>query len=561
MATSSSKSSAKVQEVYVCSNCGARSVQWLGNCPQCGQWNTYAPASLPTPSAAAAAATSAARAVRLQEAVEETAAPFSCGHPALDHLLGAGLVPGSVLLLGGEPGIGKSTLLLQMTGQVARSGRTVLYASGEETLAQIRARAERLGVLSEAVLAVATTSCDDVLAILSQERPALLVLDSVQTVACPDIDGLPGNVNQVRAVATRLIEACRQLGVCALLVGHVTKDGALAGPRLLEHMVDTVLSLEGDRRQAHRLMRVFKNRFGSSEEMLVFRMERSGMNIVGDPTSFFLEDRNPDLSGTAVVMACESRRPLAVEVQALCSRSFLTIPRRVALGVDGNRLNLLLAVLEKRLKINLSQTDIYAKVGGGIRITDPGLDLGLVTAVLSSFYDIALPPKAIFFGEMDLNGQIRPVACQDLRMRQAVRLGFEPIVGPGTVHTIVELAARLFAGDMQARPRTRSGQNISSSQGTVPNTQRPQAAGQGQPGAQGPRQTAQRPAQAQATRPAQTQAASPAQAQGISAGNCMPEAQGQRGFPGADSRRARSPQQARQPQLQQLPSEGSTRNS
>ncbi len=466
MATSSSKSSAKVQELYVCSSCGARSVQWLGNCPKCGQWNTYAPASLPAPSASAAAASpAAARAVRLAEAQEETAAPFSCGHPALDHLLGAGLVPGSVLLLGGEPGIGKSTLLLQVTGQVARSGRTVLYASGEETLAQIRARAERLGVLHDTVLAVATSSCDDVLAILAKERPALLVLDSVQTVACPDIEGLPGNVNQVRAVATRLIEACRQLGVCALLVGHVTKDGALAGPRLLEHMVDTVLSLEGDRKQAHRLMRVFKNRFGSSEEMLVFRMERTGLNIVEDPTSFFLEDRNPDLSGTAVVMACESRRPLAVEVQALCSRSFLSIPRRVALGFDGNRLNLLLAVLEKRLKLNLSQTDIYAKVGGGIRITDPGLDAGLVTAVLSSFYDIALPPKAIFFGEMDLNGQIRPVACQDLRMRQAMRLGFDPIVGPGTVHTIVELAARLFAGDMQARPGGRTARSRASDSG------------------------------------------------------------------------------------------------
>lgn len=443
---------AKNHEIYVCSHCGATSVQWLGNCPKCGQWNTYAPKARTSTPLTGRVQSTGLKAVPLAQAEEETARPFSCGHPALDHLLGAGLVPGSVLLLGGEPGIGKSTLLLQVAGRVAKEGRKVLYASGEETLAQVRARAERLNVLHDNVLAIATSSCDDVASTLTLERPALLVLDSVQTMACPDVEGLPGNVNQVRAVATRIIEYCRSLGVCALLVGHVTKDGALAGPRLLEHMVDTVLSLEGDRKQSHRLMRVFKNRFGSSEEMLVFRMERTGMNIVEDPTAFFLEDRNPNLSGTAVVMACESRRPLAVEVQALCSRSYLSIPRRVALGFDANRLNLLLAVLEKRLKLNLSQTDIYAKVGGGIRLADPGLDLGLVTAVLSSFYDIALPPKAIFFGEMDLNGQIRPVACQDMRLRQATRLGFTPIVGPGSVTTIVDLAARLFAREANTRP-------------------------------------------------------------------------------------------------------------
>ena len=342
---------AKNHEIYVCSHCGATSVQWLGNCPKCGQWNTYAQEARTSTPLTGRVQSTGLKAVPLAQAEEETARPFSCGHPALDHLLGAGLVPGSVLLLGGEPGIGKSTLLLQVAGRVAKEGRKVLYASGEETLAQVRARAERLNVLHDNVLAIATSSCDDVASTLTLERPALLVLDSVQTMACPDVEGLPGNVNQVRAVATRIIEYCRSLGVCALLVGHVTKDGALAGPRLLEHMVDTVLSLEGDRKQSHRLMRVFKNRFGSSEEMLVFRMERTGMNIVEDPTAFFLEDRNPNLSGTAVVMACESRRPLAVEVQALCSRSYLSIPRRVALGFDANRLNLLLAVLEKRLKL------------------------------------------------------------------------------------------------------------------------------------------------------------------------------------------------------------------
>lgn len=441
--------------LYVCSSCGATSPQWLGHCPKCGQWNTYAeaPAAAASPAvrAAAAAAAGTSSAQRLADADDRMAEPFSCGLPALDRLLGGGLVPGAVLLLGGEPGIGKSTLLLQVSGHVAAPGRKVLYVSGEETLAQVKGRAERLNVLHDGILALATTSVDDLLATLHAERPSLLVLDSVQTVACSDVDGLPGNVNQVRAVATRVIETCRALGVCALLIGHVTKEGSLAGPRLLEHMVDTVLSLEGDRRQACRLMRVFKNRFGSSEEMLVFSMGQKGLDIVDDPSTFFLEDRNPDLSGTAVVMTCEGRRPLAVEVQALCSRSFLNIPRRAALGFDTNRLNLLLAVLEKRLHLNFSQADVYAKVGGGLRLDDPGLDLGLVCALLSSWYDVPLPPRAVFFGELDLNGQIRPVAGQDQRERQARRLSFEPVVGPGFAPSIVELCARLFPGSGRKR--------------------------------------------------------------------------------------------------------------
>lgn len=441
---------AKSHEVFACSSCGAISPQWIGHCPKCGQWNTYeARTGAPSAKAAGAAAAPSSPVLVLKDAGEEHGTPIPSGHRALDRLLGSGLVPGAVLLLGGEPGIGKSTLLLQVAGAVAARGNTVLYASGEETLPQVKARAERLRVLSDHMLAMATSCCEDVVSAMHQQRPALLVLDSVQTMASPDIEGLPGNVNQVRGVATRIIETCRALGTCAVLVGHVTKDGTLAGPRLLEHMVDTVLSLEGDRKEAHRLLRVYKNRFGSSEEMLVFRMEQNGMYVVEDPSTFFLEDRNPDLSGTAVVMACESRRPLAVEVQALCSRSCLSIPRRVALGFDTNRLNLLLAVVEKRLKIQLSQTDIYAKVGGGIRIADPALDLGLLAAILSSFYEICLPPKAIFFGEADLNGQIRPVANQEIRTKQAKRLGFAPIVDHHAVPTIVDLA-RLFFGNARA---------------------------------------------------------------------------------------------------------------
>lgn len=374
--------------------------------------------------------------------------PFSSGLRALDRILGKGLVPGASILVGGEPGIGKSTLLLQVAGKVAQQGKSVLYASGEEALPQIRARAERLGMLDCNLEALATSRVEDVIGALESNAPALVVVDSVQTLASMDAEGLPGNVSQVRAVATALIEACHRTGSTLILVGHVTKDGVLAGPRLLEHMVDTVIAIEGDRRQVFRLLRVFKNRFGPNEELLVFRMEQNGMQIVDDPSTFFLGARDPSLSGTAVVMAIDGRRPLAVEVQALVSRTFLSIPRRTALGFDVNRLHLLLAVLEKRLRLNFGQVDIYAKVGGGMRLQEPGMDLALVAAVLSSFYDVPLPEKCVLWGEVDLNGQIRPVAAQDIRLNQAQRLGFGPIVHPGEeqggVITIAAMQQQLF---------------------------------------------------------------------------------------------------------------------
>jgi DNA repair protein RadA/Sms len=374
--------------------------------------------------------------------------PSGSGIQALDRVRGQGLVPGSALLFGGEPGIGKSTLLLQVAGLVASQGRKVLYATGEESLPQVRDRARRLGMLDPGLLAMATSKVEDVMEALAQVEPCLVVVDSVQTMTSLDAEGLPGNIGQVKAVATRLLEECRRLGCTLVLVGHVTKDGTLAGPRLLEHMVDTVVSIEGDRRQMFRLLRVFKNRYGPNEELLVFRMEEDGMQVIDDPSTFFLDARDPSLSGAAVVMAVDGQRPLAVEVQALVSRTYLAIPRRTALGFDVNRLHLLLAVLEKRLRLNFGQVDIYAKVGGGLRIQEPGLDLALVSAVLSSFYDVPLPEKAVVWGEVDLNGQIRPVSAQNLRHGQAVRLGFDPIVHPdaenGGTGTLADLQVRLF---------------------------------------------------------------------------------------------------------------------
>ncbi|MBQ7738814.1 MAG: DNA repair protein RadA [Desulfovibrionaceae bacterium] len=420
---------AKSKTIYVCQACGAESLQWHGQCPECKAWNTLSQfrESKVLPSAAN---TPFEVARKLKTVEDAKLAPYSSGLPELDRVLGHGLVPGGAFLISGEPGIGKSTLLLQIAGLVAAQDRVVLYASGEEALTQIKARAERLGMLHENLLAIATSKIDDIVINMRELKPELIIVDSVQTVSSSQVDGVPGNVTQIRAVTGELIEACRSQGTTLILVGHVTKDGVLAGPRLLEHMVDTVIALEGDRRQMFRLLRIFKNRFGPTEELLIFQMKQAGLEVVADPSTFFLGARDPKLSGTAVVMAVDGQRPLAVEVQALVARSFLNIPRRTALGFDVNRLHLLLAVLEKRLNLNFAQVDIYAKVGGGIRLQEPGLDLALVAAVLSSYYDCPLPEKSVFWGEVDLNGQIRPVASHELRFNQAKRLGFNPLIYP-----------------------------------------------------------------------------------------------------------------------------------
>lgn len=369
-------------------------------------------------------------AVSLSSLAAESVRSFSTGEETLDRFLGNGLAAGGALLMGGAPGIGKSTLLLQIAGAVAAGGHRTVYLSGEESLPQIRARAERLGVLGDNLLALSTVNAEDGLRQLEAGGLSLLVADSVQTLVSPRADGLPGSVSQVRAVATEFIEAARRAETALVLVGHVTKDGQIAGPKLLEHMVDTVLYLEGDRQQAFRLLRVLKNRFGPCLDVLVYSMGGRGMELVHDPSTLFLGARNPALSGTALNMALDGQRPFAVEVQALACRSYLSIPRRTALGVDANRLHLLLAVLEKRLSIHLGEMDLYAKLAGGLRLQDPGMDLALAAAVLSSYYDRPLPERSVFWGEIDLNGQIRPVAGQDIRFAQASRLGYDPIFCP-----------------------------------------------------------------------------------------------------------------------------------
>lgn len=439
----------------MCNACGARAMQWRGQCTSCSAWNTLEPVAVSPERSGAGRRSSSASPIPvpapLRDAEDSHAAVFSTGVSAMDRILGGGFAPGASILVGGEPGIGKSTLLLQLAGSVASHGKNVVYLSGEEALSQIKARAERLGVLHEGLTGLATSRIEDIIpALEGPEPPDLLIVDSVQTVSSVQAEGLPGNVSQVRAVATELAELCRKAGTCVLFVGHVTKDGAIAGPKLLEHLVDTVISLEGDRRHMFRILRVLKNRFGPNQELLIFQMVESGMELVPDPSTYFLGARDASLSGTAVVMAIEGQRPFAVETQALVTKTYLAIPRRTGLGFDVNRLHLLLAVLEKRLRINFAQVDIYAKIGGGLKLQDPGMDLPLVAAVLSSFYDVPLPERAISWGEVDLNGQVRPVLAHTTRLAQAERLGYDPILFPytagekGGVKTLADLQRILF---------------------------------------------------------------------------------------------------------------------
>lgn len=454
---------AKIKETYICSSCGSESLQWKGQCPNCKEWNTLEAVQVKKTAASANKIVKSNKIIQLQDVCLDNHESFGSGMQALDKILGSGIVPGSAILVGGEPGIGKSTLLLQLAGAVASGSHmqnnvcithgkphTVLYASGEESLPQIKARAERLGVLHENLFALSTSRVQDITDTVESAAPALLIVDSVQMLSSDTADGLPGNVSQVKACAAELVETCKKHSTALILVGHVTKDGDLAGPRLLEHLVDTVISLEGDRKQVFRLLRVLKNRFGPNQELLVFQMKQKGLEVVEDPSTFFLGARDSTLSGTAIVMAADGQRPFAVEIQALATKTYLSIPRRTGLGFDVNRLHLLLAVLEKRLRLNFGQVDIYAKVGGGMRLQEPGLDLALVAAVLSSFYDIPLPERAVFWGEVDLNGQIRPVSGHSIRLNQATKLGYAPIFcpleenSPYHVRTVAELQQKLF---------------------------------------------------------------------------------------------------------------------
>ncbi len=414
---------------FMCSECGGESLRWAGQCPHCQAWNTLQEFQVRKSGpgrkqAAAAQAPTRSRPVPLSQIESEAAPRRSLAWGELNRVLGGGVVPGSVVLVGGEPGVGKSTLLMHAAQQVAAKGGRVLYASGEESPQQIRMRAARLGPLSSGILLLAETDLDSICETIRAEAPEMAIVDSIQTVTDAGFEGGAGSVTQVRESAGRFMRLAKEIGVPIFLVGHVTKEGAIAGPRVLEHIVDTVLYLEGDRRQELRILRATKNRFGSADEIGVFAMGEAGLEEVSDPSAALLSNGAVASPGTAVVVVLEGTRPLLIEIQSLVNKIETNYPpRRIASGMDINRLLMLIAVLEKRANISLGKSDIFVNVAGGIRITEPAADLGLALSIFSNTRDRPLPDGLVVIGELGLAGEVRRVGQLERRLQEAARHG------------------------------------------------------------------------------------------------------------------------------------------
>ncbi len=418
---------------FVCQTCGYQTPKWLGKCPGCQEWNTFVEEriveekvsqrdflgfeidSLPVP---------------ITEVKTEEKGRLAIGIGELDRVLGGGIVSGSVVLVGGDPGIGKSTLLLQMMDRLASKGLRVLYISGEESLQQTKMRADRLGVSSRNLLVVSETSLEKVFQDIQTLRPITVVVDSIQTLSCSEIPSPPGSISQVREASSRLIYLAKHLSIPIFLIGHVTKEGFIAGPKVLEHMVDTVLYFEGEANHAYRILRAVKNRYGSTNEIGVFEMKDSGLAEVLNPSEFFLSERARMASGSVVVPSLGGSRPILIEIQALVVSSSFGVPRRTAQGMDVNRLSLLVAVMEKRLGMHLSSHDVFLNVAGGIRIEEPGADLGAIGSIASSFKDRPVHPETVIFGEVGLGGEVRGVSQSEGRLRESARLGFKRALLP-----------------------------------------------------------------------------------------------------------------------------------
>ena len=425
---------AKPKRRFICQECGGVASRWQGQCPECGEWNTLvedAPATVFSLKHDLSTGGRAVEFVALDAPAEELARR-STGLAEFDRALGGGLVPGSAVLMGGEPGIGKSTLLLQAAAVIARRGEGTVYVSGEEATAQVRMRARRLGLADAPIKLAAATSIRDILTTLAaMPPPALLVIDSIQTMHSDTIEGAPGTVSQVRGCAFELIRYAKQHGTALVLVGHVTKDGSIAGPRVLEHMVDVVMSFEGERSHQYRILRALKNRFGAVDEIGVFAMATGGLEEVANPSLLFLSGRDEPLAGSAVFPALEGTRPVLVEIQALIVRlQSGATPRRAVVGWDSGRLAMLLAVLESRCGLNFSAAEVYLNVSGGYRLVDPAADLAVAAALVSAMADRPLPDRSVWLGEVSLAGEIRPVAHAGLRLREAAKLGFATGYGP-----------------------------------------------------------------------------------------------------------------------------------
>ncbi len=439
---------AKAKRRYVCQACGTEATRWQGQCADCGEWNTLAEEAGATVFEMKHHLRSGGREVTLVGLDSEIKLPdrVSTGIAEFDRALGGGLVAGSAILLAGDPGIGKSTLLLQAAANLALRGLSVAYISGEEAVDQVRLRAQRLGLGNAPVKLAAATSVRDILTTLGRgEPPALLVIDSIQTMHSDLIEGAPGTVSQVRASAQELIRFAKERGCALMFVGHVTKDGSIAGPRVLEHMVDTVLSFEGERSHQYRILRASKNRFGGTDEIGVFAMAEEGLTEVGNPSALFLTDRAEQVTGAVVFPALEGTRPVLVEIQALTVRlSSGATPRRAVVGWDSGRLAMILAVLESRCGLSFSTAEVYLNIAGGYRISDPAADLAVAAALVSALTEKPLPSDAVLFGEVALSGEIRPVAHGNLRLKESAKLGFTRAMGPPSVKPAKGIACQEF---------------------------------------------------------------------------------------------------------------------
>lgn len=425
------------KSIFFCQNCGHEESKWLGQCPACGEWNTFVEERIDSgvtkgTAAASRAVRDSVREAKVMPLTEVTANDderCETGIRELDRVLGGGIVPGSLVLVGGDPGIGKSTLLLQVCQRMARM-KKILYISGEESQAQIKLRANRMGKFTPNLLLLCETSLETIRGVIEKERPELVIIDSIQTMYSEDVSSAPGSVSQVRESTNIFMQLAKGLCIPIFIVGHVTKEGTVAGPRVLEHMVDTVLYFEGDRHASYRILRAVKNRFGSTNEIGVFEMRQDGLAEVENPSEYMLSGKPENASGSVVACSMEGTRPILIEIQALVCRSNFGMPRRTAAGTDYNRVNLLMAVLEKRLGLSLGNCDAYVNIAGGIRMNEPAIDLGIVMAIMSSYRNRPIDEKTIVFGEVGLSGEVRAVSMPEQRVNEAKKLGFETCILP-----------------------------------------------------------------------------------------------------------------------------------
>ena len=423
----------KNSTVFFCQNCGYESAKWMGQCPGCREWNTFVEEQVSTAALkknGTQGSTARQKPAVLSEITMEKEDRISTGMQELDRVLGGGVVAGSLTLVGGDPGIGKSTLLLQVCRNFSDAGHNVLYISGEESLKQIKMRAERIGSFNDHLSLLCETNLSLIEETIRNLKPQIVIIDSIQTMYSEEVSAAPGSVSQVRESTGLFLQLAKGLGVSIFIVGHVTKEGTVAGPRILEHMVDTVLYFEGDRYASYRILRSVKNRFGSTNEIGVFEMREEGLIEVKNPSEYMLSGRPEDACGCVVACTVEGTRPMMVEIQALVCHSNFGIPRRQATGADFNRVNLLMAVLEKRLGLQMSGCDAYVNLAGGIRIQEPAVDLGMVMAIVSSFKNRPVDPGTVVFGEVGLSGEVRAVSLSEQRLQEAVKLGFTTCVMP-----------------------------------------------------------------------------------------------------------------------------------